>query len=142
MEVIEKEILEVERCLYLAGNEGDTAFSNFKYQLFLCARTNLSGCIGITDEFKNLKRKLDDLDKTIVRAVNKIQYISEAMDDTKTQAILDWVSTIQYRNYHEEHISRMENSGEWLLNHKKYREWRRASYSSSFWLSGIGKLCH
>jgi hypothetical protein len=78
----------------------------------------------------------------MVRAVSKIEYISGAMDESKTKEILDWVSSIQYRDHHEEHsnTSRMENSGAWLLNHQKYRDWRRASYSSSLWLSGIGKL--
>jgi hypothetical protein len=83
---------------------------------------------------------LDNLDATIVRAASKIEHISEALDESKTKTIQDWVSTVQYKDHHDElSTSRIPNSGAWLLNHKTYCDWRRASYSSFLWLNGIGK---
>jgi hypothetical protein len=107
-----------------------------------CSRWQLVNCYHRhNDEFKTLKGKLDNLDATIVRAASKIEYLSEALDESKTKTIQDWVSTIQYKDHHDElSTSRMPDSGVWLLKHKTYRRWRRASYSSFLWLNGIGSL--
>ncbi|SPO05438.1 uncharacterized protein DNG_08125 [Cephalotrichum gorgonifer] len=51
---------------------------------------------------------------------------------------LQWICTIPHETDHlENRQGRVEDTGEWLLNHQGFKDWMRSEASSTFWLHGI-----
>ena len=59
----------------------------------------------------------------------------------KRGEILRWLSHVEYEKHHKQAKSGLlENTGEWLLEAGKFRDWRSSSASGILWLRGRGKL--
>lgn len=52
--------------------------------------------------------------------------------------ILKWLSQVEYEKHHRNAMEDLlENTGQWLLEKKQYKEWRSSSASGILWLHGI-----
>lgn len=102
---------------------------------------------------------LSDLDKPITRMSNDLVDLhdnlkslcsvlasgcitSDLCSGTERLEIIRWISTVPYREHHENiRQDRLPGSGAWLLKSPNHVEWRASSYSSILWLHGIRKSC-
>ena len=75
----------------------------------------------------------------------QLESISEWTEVTRRDAILSWISTIKYRDAHNNRDKKaMEGTGEWLVLHPKYLHWRSSKQATVLWLHGLmgsGKSC-
>ena len=85
------------------------------------------------------------LNDTLDQAWDEIQNISQFVEGKQRREILDWVSDVKYENLHnDERRAAMAQTGQWLLDHKDYKDWRSIPESSALWLNGFmgsGKSC-
>jgi hypothetical protein len=91
----------------------------------------------------DLERLLGDLTAPIFRTDRQVAKLWERLEDSRRIKILTWASSIPYEDNHytarQEHV---DSTGEWLLKHEMYREWRGSSASMILWLHGIRKCLH
>lgn len=60
--------------------------------------------------------------------------------EQKKGQILRWLSEIEYIKHHRNALEGiLQDTGQWLLDKKEFREWRSNNISSIFWLHGIRK---
>ena len=89
-----------------------------------------------------LKRILDDLQTPILRIDSRVAALCERLDSSERLGILEWISDTPYEENHDFACQgRTTGTGEWLLEHDRYREWRASSASMILWLHGDRK-CH
>jgi ankyrin repeat domain-containing protein 50 len=85
-----------------------------------------------------LERLLTVLTAPIVRTDLQVAKLWDRSNNSRRSRILAWASSIPYEDNHytarEGHVS---STGEWLLRHERYREWRGSSASMILWLHGI-----
>jgi hypothetical protein len=101
-----------------------------------CERTCNRAKSGECDE--RLKQLLAGLQEPIVRVDSRVAALHDRLDESERSEILTWVSDIQYEgNHYTARKERADGTGEWLLRHERYREWRGSSASTILWLHGI-----
>lgn len=62
------------------------------------------------------------------------------ISEQEREAVLDWMSDIDYRSHHNTVLDRlMEGTGNWLFRKKQYSQWDSNPRSSLLWLRGDGK---
>jgi len=87
-----------------------------------------------------LEGLLGDLTAPIIRTDLQVTKLWDRLNDSRRTKILAWVSSIPYEdNHYTARQGRVSNTGEWLLRHERYREWRGSSASMILWLHGIRK---
>jgi ankyrin repeat domain-containing protein 50 len=85
-----------------------------------------------------LERLLVDLTAPIIRTDRQVTKLWDRLNDSKRTKILAWASSIPYEdNHYTARQGHVASTGEWLLNHERYREWRGSSASMILWLHGI-----
>jgi ankyrin repeat protein len=71
--------------------------------------------------------------------------ISQIVENSLRDQILEWVSPIKYESAHNKiEKTAMSGTGQWLLQHDRYIAWRHSTTSSTLWLHGSmgsGKSC-
>ena len=78
----------------------------------------------------------------IMRIDSRVAALCEQLDGSERLKILEWISDIPYEDNHEfARQGRTSGTGEWLLHHDRYREWRTSSASMILWLHG-DRECH
>jgi hypothetical protein len=96
------------------------------------------------NDFKTLTEELDILQQTklqIEGLEGKIVQLWNDSEEVKRAEILHWVSSIPYLDNHLFSCEgRTPKTGEWILEHSKYREWHSSEQSKILWLHGIRKL--
>ena len=101
-----------------------------------CERTYSRAKLGECGE--RLKQLLAGLQEPIVRVDSRVAALHDRLDESERSEILTWVSDIQYEsNHYTARKERTDGTGEWLLRHERYREWRGSSASTILWLHGI-----
>lgn len=88
--------------------------------------------------FGSLEDVLKELQEPIARATIQLAEIHDGLKSETRARILKAISPIPYRLHHKTaRKSRLEGSGQWLLQKPEYRSWRESSTSSVLWLHGI-----
>ncbi|KAL6815050.1 hypothetical protein J3E69DRAFT_370534 [Trichoderma sp. SZMC 28015] len=93
------------------------------------------GCGAVASQehqmlLKNLDEPLKNVENTVKKLLQKVE------DGTVEQA-LEYISTIPIGEHQQEkREARTPRTCEWLLNHSRFIEWERSSYSSMLWLQG------
>jgi len=91
----------------------------------------------------DLERLLGDLTAPIFRTDRQVTKLWERLEDSRRTKILTWTSSIPYEdNHYTARQGHVGSTGEWLLKHEMYREWRGSSASMILWLHGIRKCLH
>ncbi|KAH8737409.1 hypothetical protein BGZ61DRAFT_15456 [Ilyonectria robusta] len=110
-----------ERCEITAGNCERTVSS--------MARQRLDKAQADVQEM--LKEQMQQFNTSSQRFWKKLE------DDERCK-ILQWISEIPYETDHYNAVKgRVKGTGQWLLDHEKYSQWRSADSSTTLWLSGI-----
>ncbi|KAL6823358.1 hypothetical protein V8C40DRAFT_266886 [Trichoderma camerunense] len=93
------------------------------------------GCGAVvSQEHQTLLKNLDEPLKNVENTVKKL--LQKVEDGTVEQA-LEYISTIPIGEHQQEkREARTLRTCEWLLNHSRFIEWERSSYSSMLWLQG------
>lgn len=87
-----------------------------------------------------LEQLLGDLTAPIVRTDRGVTKLWDRLNDSRRTKILAWASSIPYEdNHYSARQGHVGMTGEWLLKHERYREWRGSSASMILWLHGIRK---
>jgi len=59
------------------------------------------------------------------------------IESKRSEALL-WLSKIPYRQHHlKAREGRVENTGQWLLEHEKFSSWKQSEKPTTLWLHGI-----
>ena len=83
-------------------------------------------------------KKLASLQEPIMRTDFRVAALYDKLNESERCEILTWVSDIPYEsNHYTARRGRTDGTGEWLLRHDRYREWRGSSASTILWLHGI-----
>ena len=78
----------------------------------------------------------------LLRTDSRVAALYENLEGLERLKILEWISSIPYEENHDfARQGRTNGTGEWLLRHEKYREWRASSASMILWLHG-DRECH
>lgn len=92
---------------------------------------------GSGDQIQKLRKFLDDLREPILRIDSRVDDMCEKIKSSERRSILEWISTTPYaENHYFACQGRTRGTGEWLLGHERYREWRESSASMILWLHG------
>ena len=82
-----------------------------------------------------------NLDESIIRIDHRVFSMFETLKSVKQSSILQWISSIPYEDNHKTASQgRTEGTGQWLLQHQRYLEWRKSSASMILWLHGFREL--
>jgi ankyrin repeat domain-containing protein 50 len=83
------------------------------------------------------QKKMED---RVLRMDSRVSSLWETSSQKNHCDLLTWISPIAYEEIHNSaKETRTPRTGEWLLDHPKYREWNRSSASMILWLHGIRK---
>jgi ankyrin repeat domain-containing protein 50 len=87
-----------------------------------------------------LERLLVDLTTPIIRTDRQVTKLWDRLNESRRTKILAWTSSIPYEdNHYTARQGHVGTTGEWLLKHERYLEWRGSSASMILWLHGIRK---
>ena len=108
-----------------------------------CERIQTHQIQATSDErMQKLRQILVDLQTPILRIDSRVAAVCEKLEKSERLTILEWISSIRYEENHFFACEgRTDGTGQWLLNHARYREWRASSASMILWLHGDRK-CH
>ena len=116
----------VDKCQALA-NEVDTDASN-------CSRLHSQASAS------QLHLLLTDLQQPVMRTDASVAALYEDMNESERLKILQWLSHIPYEaNHYAACQGRTVGTGQWLLKHDLFGDWRKSSASTILWLHGIRK---
>lgn len=94
------------------------------------------------EQIQSLKQILADLQTPILRTDSRVAALGEKLDSSERLIMLEWISDIRYEeNHFFASQGRTDRTGEWLLRHGRYREWRASSASVILWLHGDRECC-
>lgn len=82
-------------------------------------------------------QEFHELSRSFYRGIqDQIKLVKGLIEDKNLIELLEWISPMPYRSYHNRVIeARTPNTCEWLLQHEKFHEWE-ASPSAILWLQG------
>ena len=88
----------------------------------------------------HLEQLLTKLDAPLFRIEEQTSRVLTEVTAHEHREILNWISTILFGNHHQE-ISRKrtKDTGEWLLQHARFKEWHSTSSSAVTLIYGIRK---
>ena len=92
---------------------------------------------------KKFEDLLRDIEGPIHRGIDQLESFKDHLKLDERTAILLWISPEPYLEHHMQNIKDvLQGTGQWLLEEPLFRNWKRDSASSLFWLhgtSGSGK---
>lgn len=92
---------------------------------------------GLDGQIQRLKQILADLQTPTMQIDSRVAALYDQLEISERLRILEWISGISYEENHKYACQgRTRGTGEWLLRHERYREWRRSSVSIILWLHG------
>ena len=84
---------------------------------------------------------LTSLSEPIKRLVDHSTISAQVLEESQRLQILHWLSAVPFSSHHKRHPeSRIPGSGQWLLNHDRYLNWKNTSSSSIFMLHALWDL--
>ena len=117
--------------------------NNLAIEAANCERIHARQNYGSSGEqIQMLNQILVDLQAPILRVDSRVAALCENLSESRRLNILQWISVIPYEENHFFACQgRTSGTGEWLLQDKRYREWRTSSASMILWLHG-DRECH
>lgn len=79
----------------------------------------------------------NNIELPIARIEDTIQYVRNALDDSKKKEILDWASQVPFlKHYKTVNQNAMQGTGGWLFADDRFVDWQMSSRSQILWLLG------
>ena len=89
-------------------------------------------------EVASMSAFLTSLSEPIKRLVDHSYICTRSIEENQHLELLNWLSSVPFSSHHKRHSqSRIPGSGQWLMDHNRYLDWRNTSSSSIFLLHGI-----
>lgn len=110
----------------------------------ICGRIHTrQGQASSEGQIQQLRHILEDFQNPLILQIDSgLAALREKLDSAQRLKILEWISDIPYAENHNFACQgRTSGTGEWLLRHKSYFEWRASSASMMLWLHG-DRECH
>ena len=83
---------------------------------------------------------LKDLEEPAQRIDLGVKAFLQSFDTNRRTKILQWISAVPYEGNHDTaSMGHTSGTGEWLLQHDTYMEWRTSDTCNILWLHGIRK---
>jgi ankyrin repeat domain-containing protein 50 len=83
---------------------------------------------------------LRSLDAPLTRVDEGVCALLECVDGKERLEVLEWISALPYNKYHNTvKEARTPHTYEWLMEHKRFREWENTGSSVMLWLQGSRK---
>ena len=96
---------------------------------------------GSDKHIQKLKQILDHMQAPVLRIDSRVAALYKKVTSSERLKLLEWISDIRYEeNHFFARQGRTRGTGQWLLQHEKYREWRESSASMILWLHGDRKF--
>ena len=108
----------------------------------LCENTSGHNARSMLDnQAKCLMELFKETQKPPVRVGSQISYSDQSLCESAHREVLSWTSSASFKEDHDTaRRGRTDSTGQWLLEHEVYRDWRASSASMILWLHGCGKL--
>lgn len=106
-----------------------------------CERTyNHAAHTKLGKHMERLEQLLKEMREPIVRIDDRVAALWDRSNHSERSEILCWTSNVPYEaNHKTAREGRTVDTGQWLLTHERYRQWRNSSASMILWLHGIRK---
>ncbi|GKZ69501.1 hypothetical protein AnigIFM50267_004710 [Aspergillus niger] len=128
------------RVLDTMFDESSGLFSDLTAKEEELAKT-AQACSAATD--KKILKHLQDIGGHLPRIEAQVADQLKKLDWEEAMRILDWISSVKYGSHHDTVSgNRTPGTGEWLLQHRTFRDWEESSSSAVLWLRGspgVGK---
>ena len=86
----------------------------------------------------SLRALLTSLNEPVERLIDHSSISAQVLQENQRLPLLQWLSSVPFSSHHKRHSeSRIPGSGQWLLDHDRYRHWRNTSSSTILLLHGI-----
>ncbi|KAL3470106.1 ankyrin repeat-containing domain protein [Aspergillus californicus] len=86
---------------------------------------------------RRLMDSLQALDAPLTRVDENVSGLLETVAEKDRIELLEWISRIRYgKNHNLVKEKRTPDTGDWLIQHQKFRHWEDSSSSVTFWLQG------
>ena len=109
-----------------------------RFSTQLRARAQISNAQISESKQSELLKILEELRKPFGHIGNVSQHTYDIIRNTADNSLLDWISNVPYGKHHAQiQKSVMPNTGMWLQQHSRVREWKDSSATQIFWLHGI-----
>ena len=84
-----------------------------------------------------LLNQLQGLEQPIARIADQAVLYKRIHEEARYCKMLDWLSPVPFHLHHQgPSMKRLPGSGQWLLNHHCYQQWKQSGESSMFLLHG------
>ena len=94
--------------------------------------------IETTKNVASMHALLTSLNEPIKRIVDHTNITTQVLPGSQRLQLLQWLSLVPFSSHHKRHSeSTIPGTGQWLLDHDLYLNWRNTSSSSIFLLHGI-----
>ncbi|KAL8736090.1 MAG: hypothetical protein Q9181_002565 [Wetmoreana brouardii] len=94
--------------------------------------------IDTAKEIASMQRLLTSLDQPVQRMIDHSGIAAQAVREREHLQLLHWLSCVPFSSHNKRHSqNRIHGSGQWLLDHDQYVNWRNTSSSSVFLLHGV-----
>lgn len=94
--------------------------------------------IDTAKEVAAMNALLTSLNEPFKRLADYSSVSAQDLQESQQVQLLHWLSPVPFSSHHKRHSeSRIRGSGQWLLDHDQYFNWRNDSSSSIFLLHGI-----
>jgi ankyrin repeat protein len=86
---------------------------------------------------QRVEKMLGALEAPMARVDEGVSKLLKQTNKSDRIALLEWISPILFGKHHDTvKDARTPSTGEWLLNHKDFRDWEDKRSSALFWLQG------
>lgn len=90
------------------------------------------------NQVASMNALLASLNEPIKRLVDHSKISAQVLQESQRIQLLQWLSPVPFSSHHKRQSeSRTPGSGQWLLDHDRYLNWRNGSSSGIFLLHGI-----
>ncbi|OQD95096.1 hypothetical protein PENSOL_c022G06704 [Penicillium solitum] len=87
------------------------------------------------------KSYLQEAQDSLNRITRHMEHVFQWVNDQEWRELLEWVSNFQYGRHHDEIEERREpNTGDWLVQDKRFCDWMNSPSDSTLWLQGSPSL--
>lgn len=89
------------------------------------------------------KSYLQEAQDSLNRITRHMEHVFQWVNDRERRELLEWVSNFQYGRHHDEIEERREpNTGDWLVQDKRFCDWMNSPSDSTLWLQGSRELTY
>ncbi|KAI5792009.1 hypothetical protein EDC01DRAFT_746799, partial [Geopyxis carbonaria] len=100
--------------------------------------STLEAICELTERFARVFEFLIKVTDSTARFESKLDAIHTELQKSKRSEILKWTSNVPYEQHHQRiKETRLDGTGEWILQRNEYQEWRASSSSMLLLLHGI-----